>query len=310
MKPSERLALEARANEFANVVALLHRGLCYARKGFAGIVAKVRKIADHENFRMSGNAAVRFDDDAIGAVEFGADFVAERHAERRSENSGGPEDGSRGNDFDFFAFLECHGVFFHVDNHRASTNSYAEVLEHAPGICRKIRGVAGQHAVGAFDENNAGSFGFNIAKVMNQCVVGNFAESAGQFRAGGAAADDDESHPGAKFRGITLALGCLERGEDAGAHRGCVVDGFQAGRKLLPFGMAKILMRGAGGDDQGIVFDVSVSEADDAINRVYVHGLSQQNAGIFLFVNDLAKRAGDVCGRERASGDLIQQRLE
>ena len=80
-----------------------------------------------------------------------------------------------------------------------------------------------------------------------------FGDGAGEFDAGRAGADDDEGQQrGAPCR-IGLALGTLERHQDAPAQRGGVLQRLQARRERLPFVMAEIGVARAGGENQRVV---------------------------------------------------------
>ncbi len=92
--------------------------------------------------------------------------------------------------------------------------------------------------------------GIDLAEVVAQRVVGDLAQRAGQLRASGPAADDHERHPRAQLFRIRFAFGGFKRQKNPAAHRRGVVHGFQAGRELLPFVVAEILVARAGGDDR------------------------------------------------------------
>ena len=74
--------------------------------------------------------------------------------------------------------------------------------------------------------------------------------------------------------------------------------------------MAKVLMGGTGGDDEGVVIDDAVAENHLALSGVNVDGFAEQNLGIFLFAQHLAQRASDVGRRKRTRRHLIEQRLK
>ena len=131
-----------------------------------------------------------------------------------------------------------------------------------------------------------------------------------EFSAGGSAADQHERHPRSKFRGIGFALGGFKRGEDARAHRSSIIDSLEARRELFPLGMAEVLMRGSGSDDQSVVRQLTIAENHLAILGINAHRFGENHASIFLVVDDLAQRRGDIGRRERSGGNLIQKRLE
>ncbi len=58
------------------------------------------------------------------------------------------------------------------------------------GFAGKFFGIGRQNPGSAFDEQDAGLLRVDIAKLVVQCVVRDFSQSAGEFYAGGAASDD------------------------------------------------------------------------------------------------------------------------
>src|SRR5579863_2995156 len=271
---------------------------------------KVCQIANHENFRMAGNGEIGLDDDAARFVQRRAGGFGERAAERGSEDSGGPENRVRGNEFGAIAIADGDSIVPHAGDEGAGPHGDAEAREHFSRGLGKLRRIRGENAIGGFDEDDAGFRRVNVAEVIEERVVRDFAESAGEFDARWAGADDDESEAGADFFGIGFALGGFESKQDAAAHVGGVFDGLQAGSELFPIVVAEILVAGAGGDDERVVFGGAVAEDDAAIGGVNLHGLAEQYLRVFLALEDIAQRRGDIAGRKRAGGDLVEQRLE
>ena len=145
---------------------------------------------------------------------------------------------------------------------------------------------------------------------MAQGVIGDLAERARQFDAGGSGAHDDEVEPGAAFRGVRLALGAFERQEEAAANLGGVFDGFQARRHGFPLVVAEIVVGGAGGDDQVVIRNRAIAEDDAAVVHVQVDGFAQQHFGVAIVLEHDTQGRGDFAGREAAGGHLVEQRLE
>ena len=142
------------------------------------------------------------------------------------------------------------------------------------------------------------SEGVDIAKIVAQRVIGNFAERAGKLHARRSAADDHERHPGAELLRVGLALGRFERQKNLAAHVRGIVHVFQAGRKFLPIVVAKILVAGAGGHDQRVIINRAVAEHHAVVLRVDADNLRKQHLGVFLAFQDVAKRSGNICGRK------------
>src|SRR6516165_5715441 len=108
-------------------------------------MAKIRKVADDENFRMAGNRAVRLNDDPPRFIELRSAGFAEDAAERRSENAGGPENRTRWNGFGALAVANGHAVRVHIDHKSAHADYDPELLEHAAGRPWQSRRIGREH---------------------------------------------------------------------------------------------------------------------------------------------------------------------
>ena len=98
----------------------------------------------------------------------------------------------------------------------------------------------------------------------------------------------------ARSSAIGTALGPLERRENTSSNRRGVLDGFQTRSELFPFGMVKIVMTRAGGDDQRIIRLRGVAEDHETAFEIEVDDLGEQNAGVLLAFEYSAERGGDV----------------
>ena len=96
-------------------------------------------------------------------------------------------------------------------------------------------------------------------------VCANSPRLPGQFHTGGAAADDDERHPGPAFGRIYLALPRLQTPENTPPDLEGVLDGLQPGRLRRPFVIAEILMACADRDHQRVVRPAAV--ASETVRR-------------------------------------------
>ena len=93
-------------------------------------------------------------------------------------------------------------------------------------------------------------FGVDVPEVASHVKLGDVGDSASEFHAGRAAADDDEAE-GRVLAGLEhLAFGELEGEQDAAADVGRILNGFEARSELGPLGVAEVAMGGAGGDDE------------------------------------------------------------
>ena len=75
----------------------------------------------------------------------------------------------------------------------------------------------------------------------------------GELDAGRASAHDDEREELAAARRVRLALGLLEREQDAPADRERVLERLETGRVLLPFVVAEVGVAGSGREDEVVV---------------------------------------------------------
>jgi hypothetical protein len=173
-----------------------------------------------------------------------------------------------------------------------------------------MRGVSGQDALGAFDENDASARWVDIAEIVAQRVVRNFGKRASQLDAGWSSAHDDEGQPGAELLGIAFALGSLEGEQNAATHVDRVLNCFQSGGEFLPLIVAEILMTRTGGHRQGVVFEGAITQNYASVLYVNVRGFRQPNGHVLLFSKYLAKGRGNIGRRERPGGHLVEQRLK
>ena len=175
---------------------------------------------------------------------------------------------------------------------------------------REVRREGWQHAVLAFDQQDSGFSRIDVMEIAPQRVVGDFAQRAGQFDAGRAAADDHEGKPGVALRGVRLALGLFKSQQNAAADFGGVFDGLQPGRQRLPLVVAEIVMRGAGGDHQIVIGPLAIGQDHAAVGDIEIHHLGKQHFRIVMAAQDDAQRRCDLARRKPAGGHLVKQRLE
>ena len=116
----------------------------------------------------------------------------------------------------------------------------ADTFQRALRVSREIVGKARQHARTGLDQDHARLVGVDVAEVGRQRVPRQFRDGAGEFDAGRPGADDDEGQERRAPLRIALALGALERHQNAPPQRGGVLQRFQPGRERLPFVMAEI----------------------------------------------------------------------
>jgi hypothetical protein len=66
----------------------------------------------------------------------------------------------------------------------------------------------------------------------------------------------------------------------------------------------------AGGEDQGIVGELTVLEKDSPAGQVHPFGLRQEDRHVSRIAQDRADRARDVRRRQPRRGHLVEERLE
>src|SRR6266481_5771055 len=122
---------------------------------------------------MSGNAEVGLDENATGAV----DRNTQLSAQRRSGNTCRPQDHGGCN---LFVANPNRAGFNSVD-HVGGANLDSEASQLVFGFAGEFFGIGGQNPGASFDEQYAGLSRVDIAKLVGQCVVRNFSQSAGEF---------------------------------------------------------------------------------------------------------------------------------
>ncbi len=90
-----------------------------------------------------------------------------------------------------------------------------------------------------------------------------------------------------------------------------VFERLEARRDGLPrVFVAEVEMARARGDDQSVVGDVAFVQNETVGCDVQVDGIGEQDLGVLLFAQQDTQRRGDFSRRQRARGDLVEQRLE
>ena len=129
----------------------------------------------------------------------------------------------------------------------------AQLFELFLRLGRQVLGIGGEQAIAAIEQQHLGLGGVDVAEVAAHVVLGDIADGAGQFHAGGPAADDHEVERRMPAVLLHVALGQLEREQYAAADFGGVLQGFEARRQIRPLLVAEVGMGGAGGQHQVVV---------------------------------------------------------
>ncbi len=141
--------------------------------------------------------------------------------------------------------------------------------------------------------------GVDVAEVGRQRVLRQLGNSAGEFDPGRAGADNHKSQQGITPLRIGLALGALERHQNAPPQRGGVLECFQAGRERLPFVMAEIRVTRAGGENQRVIWQaVAIIEQYALGCRIHPGHGREQGRDLRAIAQQIADRPGDLRRRQ------------
>jgi len=175
----------------------------------------------------------------------------------------------------------------------------------------KVFGIAGKNTRTAFHQHDARFLRTNATEIVLESLVGNFGQCTGQLEACGAGADDDKVEPGLRFLLSLGSFSALECVENLAPHRGGFLNGLDTRGACTPLIFAVVRGLRAGGHDQRVVGETSPVAEDDAFGaRIKVHSFAKQHFNIFLTAKYGTEWRGNLGGRERAGGYLIEQRLK
>lgn len=169
----------------------------------------------------------------------------------------------------------------------------------------------GQHARTGFDQPHARLPRVDVAELVLECVAGDFGQSAGQFDAGGPAADHCKAQPGGACGRVGFGFCAFEGQQQLAPQHQCVVQRFQARGVFGPLVVAEIGMGGAGGQQQHVVAErAAIGQHHLAAAWCDIGDIAEQYFDIALLAQDVPQRRGDVRCRQAGGGHLIQQGLE
>ena len=150
-----------------------------------------------------------------------------------------------------------------------------------------------------------------MPELAAQGVPRDLRQRAGELDAGGAGADHHEGEPRQAARRVGLALGALEREQDAAADLQRVVEGLQGRRKRRPSVVTEVVVDRAGGDDQLVVGKLAaVLQGHRAPRRVHASRLAHQDGDVALPGEDVPDGPRDLGGGKPGGRDLVEQRGE
>ena len=241
------------------------------------------EVADDENVRMPGEAAVGLDHDPAGAIERRTGALAP--ATRPSGEACTPA--AQRTVRAAMRSLVPPRCRVTLSASMAVTrvcvqHRHPELRELHRGLCRQLWRKRRQQTVFAFDQQDAASAGLMARKSCFSVWRAISPSAPASSTPVGSAADEHERQPRALRLGIGLALGRLEREQDAPADLGGVLDRLEPGGERRPVGVAEVVMAGPGGDDQRVVAELAVAEHHTSLQRIDVDHLGQQHARVLL----------------------------
>ena len=311
-----RAALQPGADGLRRVATLLHGDRRHPGEDVTA--ADADHVTERQDLGVPGQAEVRLDRDAAGAVLLGARGVRERGRQRGGGDAGGPDHGARRDPLRrAAAVLDRHAGVVDVDDGASQHGRDAKSAQRALGLGRQRRRESGEHAVGGLDEQDAAAAGIGGSEVAGQRVAGELGDLPGHLDAGGTGADDRERQPLAAPLGVFLELGGLERGQDLAAHGQRAFERLHLCRVFAPLVVAEVGVVRAARDDQRVIghrvrYRQIADRPEDHLAPLEVEAvdLGEQHAHVVVALEHCAQRIGDLAGRQGAGRDLVAERLE
>ena len=187
----------------------------------------------------------------------------------------------------------------------------AESLQLLFGFDGKVFGVIREDVLLAFNEDDAGLGGIDMAEVAAHVVAGDVADGSGEFDAGGTAADDDEVE---RVMGSGLEhfpLGEFEGEKDAATNFDGVLNGLESWRQWFPLVMAEVGVGRAGGEDEVVVRHFrAAAKANAPTLAIEGDRFIHKHLGVGAVAKDGAEGGGNFAGRKDSEADLIEEGLE
>jgi len=146
------------------------------------------------------------------------------------------------------------------------------------------------------DQDDARRARVDPPEVAREGVAGDLGERPGHLDPGRPAPDDHEREPMAAGLGVLLALGRLERDQGSPPDLERVLQRLQPRRVSFPLVLPEVRVARPGGEDESVVRQLPVREADDLRGRIDRHHLSQQDPRVALAAEDASDRVGDLRG--------------
>ena len=199
-----------------------------------------------------------------------------------------------GNVFDF-----CAGAHFD-----------AELFELPLRAGGKFRRQMSEDSRTGFNQDDPRLGGINPPKIAFQDVPGQFRKRAGELNAGRAAAHDDDGHQPVVFGHIGCVFRFFERQQDVPPDAQRVVQGFQTGGTLLPFGVPEVAGHAAERQHEVVIAQRVLLESNFFLREVEIHHVVEQHRDSGPVGENGADRLRDLRRGQPGGGHLIEQRLE
>jgi len=260
-------------NQISDVAGHLHGSGADARHRFSRFVHDEGHVADGEHFRMVRKAEVREDIDSACAIQGYVEF----RGEWRRGDSGGPD-----NVFSVNGFVIVQSDATARDGFDAGGGFHLDTqgLELVGGAGAELGCKMSQKTARAFNNHHACLAGVNAAEVLLENVAGQFGKSAGELDPRGSAAHNHDGHQAVALRSLRQSLCFFKGDENLAANADGVVEGFEAGSELLPFGVAEVAGHAAKGEDEIIVFERGTGEGDNLVCEIKVSDLLHQDTDV------------------------------
>jgi hypothetical protein len=110
--------------------------------------------------------------------------------------------------------------------------------------------------------------------------------------------------------GIGFLFGLFVGGEEALTHRQCALQTVQAWRIGSPVLMAKVLVVGTSGDDEGVIGQVPTAVDHPLVRDVKSRHFPHERPNILGLAENLTQRHGNISWRETGDRHLVEQRKE
>src|SRR6266542_1520052 len=208
---------------------------------------KIRQVANHLNFRMAWDGQIIVHNGAADPVNWNA----KSFANERGIVTGRPD--FNPTRYEFVA--ELHSSLSKIRCQNARAHVHAEVDELFLCALRSIFGKGSEQTGLAFNENDACLGWVDMAKILCQCVAGNFCDRAGHFYTGWSATDDDKRHGPLARSFIVGFLRGFECHENPPPEFNRVFKTLQSWSQFFPVIMSEVGVPGASREDQIIVVE-------------------------------------------------------